>query len=82
MSQQMELFRVSERIGELVLEFFRAINIDETFHAEDLENFVSKYVKSTPGSATRVMRDLRKKGVLNYSLVKRSESLYKREILL
>jgi hypothetical protein len=79
MEQQLELFRVSERIGQLVVEFFDAINLGETFHAEDLHKFIDRRVKSAPGSADRVMRDLRRKGVIGYSVVNRRESLYVKE---
>lgn len=79
MSQQMELFRVTERIGQLVLEFFRAHQVGEEFHAEDLRRFVDKHCVSAPGSADRVMRSLRKQGLINYSVVSRKSSLYRRE---
>lgn len=77
--QQMQLFRVTDRIGELVIEFFRSIPIGGTFHAEDLRLFVDRHCKSAPGSADRVMRSLRKQGAINYTVVNRKSSLYRRE---
>jgi hypothetical protein len=79
--QQMQLFRVTDRIGELVIEFFGSVAIGGTFHAEDLRKFVDSHCKSAPGSADRVMRSLRKKGVINYTVINRTYSLYRRDLI-
>jgi hypothetical protein len=77
--QQMRLFRVTDRIGELVVEFFNTVAIGGTFHAEDLRLYVDQRCKSAPGSADRVMRSLRKQGSINYTVVNRKSSLYRRD---
>jgi hypothetical protein len=74
--QQMQLFRVSDRISGLVIEFFQSVAIGGTFHAEELRAFVDSHCKSAPGSADRVMRSLRKSGVINYRVINRKSSLY------
>ena len=80
-NQQLELFRVTDRIGELVIEFFDSVAIGGTFHAEDLRAFVDSHCKSAPGSADRVMRSLRKKGLINYTVINRTYSLYRRDLI-
>jgi len=79
--QQMQLFRVSDRISGLVIEFFQSVAIGGTFHAEELRAFVDAHCKSAPGSADRVMRSLRKKGVINYTVINRTYSLYRRDLI-
>lgn len=73
-SDAAHLERVSSRIGAAVLEFCRE---HKTFHAGELHRHVEvKTGVSAPASADRILRDLRQRGVVNYRVVSRRESLY------
>ena len=76
MSQQLELDRVSVRIGAALIHFCRS-HVGRTFHADELRTYVCRNVGSiAPGSADRILRDLRQRGVVNYEVISRSDSLY------
>ena len=77
--QAIELARATSAIGEYVAEFFRARPVGAEFHMRELTEFVTNKVRGyvAPGSPDRIMRLLRKQGVLNYEVVSRSKSLYK-----
>lgn len=70
---------VSARIDDAILEFCRE-NVGRHFHADDLRRHVDQRCGMTaPGSADRILRDLRKRGDLNYIVVNRAQSLYRLE---
>lgn len=72
--QAEQLERVSARIARPILVFCKA---HKRFHADELRRFVVSQVGvAAPGSADRVLRDLRQQGRLNYVVVSRRESLY------
>jgi len=78
-TQSQELERVSSRIGAAILEFCRGRS-GETFHADELRQHVWRCVGSTaPGSADRILRDLRQRGLVRYVVVSRRDSLYRVE---
>lgn len=77
--QQKQLARVSGSIGSVIVDFFHSQSIGATFFAADLHNYVLERSSTAPASADRVMRDLRKQRVINYTLVSRSQSLYRVE---
>ena len=67
---------VASRIGSAILDFCSARGGQE-FHADDLRRFVAQKVGlCAPGSADRVLRDLRQRGAIDYVCISRSESLY------
>lgn len=67
---------VSERLAPTILEFCRE-HVGKQFFADDLRKYVRHKVGScAPGSADRVLRDLRQRGELEYSVVNRRKSLY------
>lgn len=74
-----ELQRVTDSIGDVVMEFFKnhvqAGNM--TFHAQELRDYVWEHVTTAPASPDRVMRALRADGVLSYDLVSRRKSEYR-----
>jgi hypothetical protein len=76
--QQLNLSRCRESIGPAVLDFaaFRLSSGQPRFFAEALRAWVSKRHPGAPGSADRVLRDLRARGALDYRVVNRSQSLY------
>ena len=72
--QPVMLERVNLRIGRAIVDF---CSTQKKFHADDLRKHVSKNVgKVAPGSADRILRDLRRRGVLNYRELSRRASLY------
>lgn len=77
--QSVELKRVSSRISRFVVDFFESLETGSQFHAADLKQFVAdKNENIAPGSPDRIMRDLRKRGIINYELVSRPKSLYRK----
>lgn len=74
--QEQQLQRVTGRIGASVLRFCRS-RIGSTFTAADLAGHVVSECGGAPGSADRVMRDLRRKGLVDVELVDRAASLYR-----
>lgn len=77
MEQRKQLARVTCAIGRAVLDFARS-RVGQEFHANDLRAYVDMASGPTaPGSADRVMRDMRRRGVLDYTLISRGQSLYR-----
>jgi ribosomal protein S25 len=76
MTEQTEnLSRVRNAIAKHV-EAFLERNINREFHSAELHSYVAERVMITPGSADRIMRDMRAKGIINYELKNRRKSLY------
>ena len=72
--QQDNIERVGKRIGAAILQFCDG---REKFHAEDMREYVRKAVGMVaPGSPDRILRDLRKKGLLDYKVLSRKNSHY------
>jgi len=73
-SQGEHLERISERIAPVVI---RYCSEHPRFHADDLRRYVLRETGLiAPGSADRILRDLRLRGVIDYRVVSRRESLY------
>jgi hypothetical protein len=76
-TQHAHLQRVSDRIAGAVIRFCAE---HQQFHLQQLEDFVAGQVEHvTPGSAGRILRDLRRRGQLDYRVLSRRESLYEIE---
>lgn len=74
-AQDEELERVERRIAQTVLRFCE--KGPARFHLHELEGFVVERVPSvTPGSPGRILRQLRRRGVINYQVLSRRDSLY------
>jgi hypothetical protein len=74
-TQTEQLGRVSERIGNAIVEFCAGV---EEFHADDLrKHVIDRCGIVAPGSADRVLRDLRQRGAIDYVCISRSRSLYR-----
>jgi len=75
-----ELKAASARIGEAVKTFFgrRLSSVEPRFYANDLRIFVNASIAglAAPGSADRIMRDLRQRGEIKYMLLNRAKSFY------
>lgn len=74
---QQQLTRVSGRIGAAILAFHKQrMQTAPAFHAEELREHVQQQTQLAPASADRVLRELRKQGLLNYRVLNRAQSLY------
>ena len=76
-----ELQRVSDNISDAVLDFcsrYRGLQ----FHMGDLEQFVARWMEArkpgapAPGSASRILRQLKADGRIEYQNISRRHSLY------
>jgi len=76
MSNHAYLDSVASRIAKAILDFCTA-RTGRDFHADDLRQHVTTTVGAcAPGSADRVLRDLRQKGAVEYECINRAASLY------
>lgn len=73
--QRRELRRVQGKLAQVVLEFVSA-KAGQQFTGGELERYVLERAEATPGSASRVMRELRLEGLIDVELVSRPRSLY------
>ena len=73
-----DIQRVNSAISRYVRAFIEQHSGQE-FHVEQLRKFIFENVNGyvAPASPDRILRDLRQKGVINYVVVSRSQSLYK-----
>jgi hypothetical protein len=77
--QQANLARVSSNIAGIVRDFCRG-RLDEgraEFHMVDLTTYVNARSTIAPDSAGRILRDLRRHKVIDYTVVNRAQSLYR-----
>jgi hypothetical protein len=74
-TQESELFRVRSTIAPAVVEFCRA-HVGDQFRMEELQRFVQLFHPSAPDSPSRILRDLRRRGIVAYRVVSRPGSLY------
>lgn len=75
--QRENLERVSSRIGRAIVQFCSERGAGKRFHADELRNHVTAATGiNAPASADRVLRDLRQRNKLGYTVVSRRESLY------
>lgn len=76
--QDIQLRRVSSRIGPLVLEFCREhwLARAERFCMAELAAYVAQRAAVAPESPGRILRMLARAGALSYRVVSRSASLY------
>lgn len=73
------LQRVGLNLNQAIEAFWRKklSEANARFTANELRQYVNHHNFGTaPGSADRVMRDLKKKKKINYALVNRAKSLY------
>jgi hypothetical protein len=76
--QGANLHRVSKAIAPHVLEFCRErLSSAPNFHAYELNSFVNERCYGAPGSADRILRQLRHKGFVRYEVVDRAKSHYR-----
>ena len=76
--QASHLSRVTSTTSAAITEFFAKLDVGATFHAQELRDHVAAQVLTAPASPDRVMRKLRQVGEINYELVDRRGSLYRK----
>ena len=79
MTEQTEnLGRVRDSIAPHIIRFIRERSGQE-FRGCELQQYVAYHCSGfvAPGSPDRILRDLRKRGVVDYELLSRSRSLYR-----
>jgi hypothetical protein len=75
--QHQHLARVADNIGATVVRFCAA-RIGATFSASALRYFVTHvHPHIAPESPGRILRELKKRGIVDYVLVSRAQSLYR-----
>jgi hypothetical protein len=86
--QKQNLERVSAKISAVILGYFDGLlkrsavqNFCPQFHMDDLAAFVQvrmegQGINIAPDSTSRIMRNMRQRGLLNYKVISRGESLY------
>jgi hypothetical protein len=82
MNEQAEnITRVRDSIAPHIIRFINERSGQE-FRGADLQQYVAAHVNGfvAPGSPDRILRDLRKRGVVDYELVSRSQSLYRAKL--
>jgi hypothetical protein len=78
--QKENLARVTARIGQAILVFHSEIQetASREFHMEELRSYVTISTGLiAPASADRVLRHLRQRGLIDYEVVNRAQSLYR-----
>ena len=61
-----------------MIAYVEAVPIGGEFKGSDLDRYACGEACCTPGSATRILRNLRKKSALNYEVSNRARALYRR----
>ena len=73
--QPKQIKRVRSKIGQAIVDFCAD---HPTFYADNLRAYVALRCGSTaPASADRILRDLRRKDILNYEVISRTNSHYR-----
>lgn len=77
--QEQQLARVTGALGRAILSFARSRKAtgQVEFHADELREWVAARCPAAPASADRVLRDLRRAGLLDYAVENRRASLYR-----
>lgn len=75
-TQQHHLSHVADRIAATVLEFCRR-HKGRQFTGDELRSYVSLRHIFAPESPGRILRELKKRGDVDYELVSRAASLYR-----
>jgi hypothetical protein len=73
--QTENLTRVKSRIAGAVVEFCRS-RLRSKFTMTELVAFVVAAVGGAPDSPSRILRELRREGVVDYEVVSRAQSVY------
>lgn len=74
--QDANLQRVLSKTQRAILDFLRSLESSE-FHSSQLFEYVSSRCQVSPSSVDRILRELRKRGYVQYEVVNRRQSLYR-----
>jgi len=75
--QKVNLERVKSKIAPIIVEFFEDRVAGFEFHMGELQRYVGAKAQVSPDSPSRILRDLRKKGILDYEIISRPKSHYR-----
>lgn len=79
-TQSAELERIASRLAELIISFCTdRLAVAPEFNMVELTAWVSRHVVAAPDSAGRILRDLRKRGLVRYKVTNRRASTYRVE---
>jgi hypothetical protein len=73
---QQHMDRIGERQCKWIHHYADTVGNDD-WHMQDMTDYVLARVKSAPDSPGRMLRDMRRRGELNYECVSRAKSLYR-----
>lgn len=79
--QERQVERVRGKIAQDVLEFLEGRGIGGLFSSGELGAFVAARCSCAPASADRILRLLRRSGLVAYSVHNRSQGLYRIEAM-
>lgn len=75
--QTREIARVKSHLAETILQFARERGTRRDFFIDELREYVVKRARTAPASPDRILRLLRRRGDLDYTVVSRSGALYR-----
>lgn len=67
---------VKKSVRQAIIDFITDKGVGREFSANQLRAYVNRYASPAPGSTDRILRDLRRAGVIGYVVVNRQKSLY------
>jgi hypothetical protein len=73
--QSLDLTRVKSRIAPLIVAFCRQ-RVQDRFTMRELVEYVAGAIGVAPDSPSRILRDLRAAGAVEYVVLSRKNSLY------
>jgi hypothetical protein len=77
-TQPAHLKRVGGKTAQWIETFFSRLPTGATFHAQELRDFVAARTSVAPASPDRILRDMRRCGQIDYEVVNRRDSLYRK----
>ena len=77
--QTQQINRVKRKIGQLVTDFVYEVwqRSEKTFYVGELQQYVRARLPAAPASPDRILRQLRREGMLDYEVIDRSASRYR-----
>jgi hypothetical protein len=79
LNQKSHLIRVRSKVTLAIESFFARMSEGDEFHAQDLRDYVTALVPGiAPASPDRILRDMRQRGEVDYVVVSRKDSLYRK----
>jgi hypothetical protein len=67
---------LADAVGDMILDF-KAAQKGSPFHMKDLTDYVLGQMMVAPDTPGRILRDMKAKGKLGYTLLSRAQSLYR-----